>query len=181
MEKFTSLLQGGYKNSFWLKCVLLLLSTVIYVSGYTFPAMPEIRETMECACAEFEQRICSLKLDSKNFMFFIRVQYVEKFRCFLNFWCWGRGLLWLHTESMWLFSWLLLLACLCERKIHYFKFQPFQIVSKTIHLSSNICIPSNYKTWGKNLLSNTSVITSLPTVVSTLWAEEVQIRKKSLC
>ena len=26
-------------------------------------SMPEIRETMECACAEFEQRICSLKLE----------------------------------------------------------------------------------------------------------------------
>ncbi len=25
--------------------------------------------------------------DSKNYMFFIRVQYVEKFRYFLNFWC----------------------------------------------------------------------------------------------
>ncbi len=25
--------------------------------------MPEIRETMEWACAEFEQRICSLKLE----------------------------------------------------------------------------------------------------------------------
>ncbi len=50
--------------------------------------MPEIRETMECACAEFEQRDVpgSNSADGKNFMFYTKS--LVRYRVPLTWWFW---------------------------------------------------------------------------------------------